>query len=104
MKDVEENEELHEKPECLSNKGREDVNRWMKRKLTRWAMESVGKKITLRTDETEKQRRRVRSWQYEMYLDYWNTEKMNYLYYVYKFKQVFSHEQQMEIERYNITF
>lgn len=27
MKDVEENEELHEKPECLSNKGREDVNR-----------------------------------------------------------------------------
>ena len=54
MKDVEENEELHEKPECLSNKGREDVNRWMKRKLTRWAMESVGKKITLRTDETEK--------------------------------------------------
>lgn len=47
-----------------------------------------------------------REWDHgnEMYLDYWNTEKMNYLYYLYKFKQVFSHEQQMEIEGYNITF
>ena len=31
MKDVEGNEELQEKPECLSNKGREIEKRWMKR-------------------------------------------------------------------------
>lgn len=41
-------------PECLSNKGRKMKKDEWKRKLTRWAMESVGKKRTLRTDETEK--------------------------------------------------
>lgn len=40
----------------------------MKGKLTVWAVESVGKKRTLRIDETEKQRRKVRAWQYEMYM------------------------------------
>lgn len=54
MKDVGGNEELQEKPECLSNKGRVIEKRWMKRKLTGWAVKSVGKKRTLRTDETEK--------------------------------------------------
>ena len=36
--------------------------------------------------------KKVRAWQYEMYMGYWNTEKMNCLYYLYKFKQAFSHD------------
>ena len=55
VKDVE-NEELQEKLECLRIQQQRTGGRkrWMKGKLTVWAVENVGKKRPLRKDETEK--------------------------------------------------